>query len=101
MTKISCGVRGCMNNVDGGCSRREIEMSGFSAISSSDTSCCQYIPMEAGMNVTNKAPKASSSIVGCTAIDCRHNNAGSCKSSSVSLSRGIRGAECETFVLDM
>ena len=46
MTRISCDVKKCVYNADGGCSLEAIKVGGESARVSDDTMCRSYTPGE-------------------------------------------------------
>lgn len=119
MADVNCAARTCVNNIDGLCSARTINVLGDSAIKSIETQCKTFAPREfinAVKNATNlNLGGALSQMmqmgkhydvkmtpgINCEAEKCVYNESGICGASAIVISGdnaiNSGNTQCETF----
>ena len=105
MTRISCDVKKCMHNTEGGCSLSSIEVGTSDARVTEETRCESYSP--AGNSARNSCGCNNAcdiSKIKCSAENCKYNGAGKCEAKNVEISTCKTGncgdTECNTFVVE-
>ena len=104
MTRISCAVKKCEHNIDGGCKLNRIEVGNKNARMTDETMCESYTP--AGTGVKNscgcKNDACNISEIKCSAENCKYNNDKECEAKHIDITPCRTGncgeTECNTFV---
>ncbi len=103
MTRISCEVKKCTYNVDGGCSLEAIEVGTEDARMTDETRCESYTPGDkSGFNSCKcNGDACSISEISCSAENCKYNDDGVCEASKIEICTCHSGTcgetECSTF----
>ena len=103
MPAISCEVKKCFYNKDGGCRLEGIKVDGENAVIASETMCESYTDAkQAGTaDCACESCACDDAEIECSAEKCRHNEHGYCEASSINIgcSSSCCAAEtkCETF----
>lgn len=102
MTRISCDVKKCMYNADGGCSLSRIEVGTQHARVTEDTRCESYSPDRgSAKNGCGCHDACDISEIKCSAENCAYNGNGKCEAKKIEISPCSTGncgdTECNTF----
>ena len=103
MPRISCEVKKCVYNTDGGCRLESIEVGSESARMCDETRCESFSPNK--MNATNSCgcsdDACSISDISCSAEKCKYNDDGNCEAKKIEICTCHSGkcgeTECSTF----
>jgi len=102
MTRISCEVKKCKYNTDGGCSLGSIEVGTEDARMTDETRCESYTPGEkSAMNGCGCKDACDISEISCSAENCKYNDDGICEAKHIEICTCHSGTcgetECSTF----
>ena len=106
MAKITCEVKGCDYNCDGGCKLSSIKVEGFDATTSKETVCESYTDKneKGAVNCIPCACATNSSEIKCDATNCKYNANSLCTADRVTISCDgdccCDNTECKTFKKD-
>ncbi len=108
MTRISCEVKKCEYNTDGGCRLSCIEVGTENARMTDETKCESYAPAghtnktTCGCGCSNDACQISE--IKCSAENCKYNDDGMCEAKTIEISPCSTGncgeTECNTFRIE-
>ncbi len=102
MTAITCHVKKCVYNTDGGCKLEKIKVGKDGASMSSETMCESFTEHEGAMNACGCRKNACDiSNVVCSAHSCTYNEFGKCEAKKIEIDDCLASAcgctECHTF----
>ena len=102
MTRISCEVKKCAYNTDGGCRLEQIKVGNEHARMTEETKCESYTPGEkSAVNGCCSNDACDISSVKCSAECCRYNDDGKCEAKKIEICTCHSGkcgeTECSTF----
>lgn len=108
MTRISCDVKKCEYNTDGGCRLSAIEVGTEHARMTDETRCESYTPSghtnkaTCGCGCSSDACQISN--IKCSAENCKYNDDGECEAKTIEISPCKTGncgeTECNTFKIE-
>lgn len=103
MSRISCDVKKCSYNCNGGCKLSSIEVGTKNARMTDETKCESFCPGEksAANSCGCKSDRCDISEISCSAENCRHNDSGICGAKHIEICSCHTGCcgetECSTF----
>lgn len=103
MPTISCEVKKCFYNKDGGCRLEGIKVDGNNAVISSETMCASYADSRdnAATNCACESCACDNAEIECSAEKCRYNDKGYCDAENITVGNSSSSCatetECETF----
>ena len=103
MTRISCDVRKCVYNANGGCRLENIKVGSENARMCDETKCESYSPSDmSSKNACGCNDDACSiSTIKCSAEKCKYNDDGACEAKKIEICTCHSGkcgeTECSTF----
>ena len=103
MPAISCEVKKCFYNKDGGCRLEGIKVEGANAVVSAETMYDSYTDAshEGCVNCACEDCACATAEIECSASNCRHNDSGRCEAQRIdvgnSSSASATETECRTF----
>ncbi len=103
MTRISCEVKKCMYNTDGGCKLSAIEVGTHGARMTDETKCESFAPgKDSAANACGCSKDACDiSEISCSAEHCKYNDDGVCEAKKIEICTCHSGncgeTECSTF----
>lgn len=105
MAKLNCSVKGCCYNVDNGCCKTNIHVTGANAKNACETVCDSFLAKgctaTCSDQVTSCACACEQIEVCCDAVNCKYNQNEKCKANHIGIT-GVRAVtngetECGSF----
>lgn len=106
MTRISCDVKKCEYNTEGGCKLNMINVGTTNARMTDETRCESYTPATGTTKNSCRCSENACDIseIKCSAENCKFNDDGECEAKNIEISPCNTGncgeTECNTFKLD-
>jgi len=103
MPTISCEVKKCCYNTEGGCKLENVRVDGDSAVVSDETLCDSFTENkeEATNNCSCEECACDKADVECSAENCRYNSDGCCEADKIEIGHSTADCcsdtQCETF----